>query len=109
MRPDPSLYLQHMSPCEYRGIHYEDPFWEDHLDKIFCENEALKRFFGLAIGLQATGYSHKSVFVAYGPASNNGKSVTFDAIREMFSEDMQRNSKCLRLSTIKHQNGAPIC
>ena len=83
MRPDPSLYLQHMSPCEYRGIHYEDTFWEDHLDKIFCKNEALKRFFGLAIGLSATGYSHKSVFVAYGPASNNGKSVTFDAIRDV--------------------------
>lgn len=83
MRPDPSLYLQHMSPCEYRGLHYEDQFWEDHLDKIFCKNEALKRFFGLAIGLSATGYSHKSVFVAYGPASNNGKSVTFDAIRDV--------------------------
>lgn len=83
MRPQPSLYLQHMSPCEYRGLHYEDPFWEEHLDKIFCGDDLLKKFFGLAIGLSATGYSHKSVFVAYGPASNNGKSVTFDAIKDV--------------------------
>lgn len=81
--PSPSLFLQHMSPCEYRGIQYVDEFWEEHIDKIMCGDERLKKYLGMALGLSATGYVHKSVFVAYGPASNNGKSVTFDAVKEV--------------------------
>ena len=66
------------------------------MDKIFCEKEVLKRFFGLAIGLSATGYSHKSVFVAYGPASNNGKSVTFDVVRDVLGGYPKAFVTCFR-------------
>lgn len=81
--PSPSLYMQHMSPCEYKGLQYVDEFWEEHVDKIMCGNEQLKRYFGMALGLSATGYTYKSIFVAYGPVANNGKSVTFDAIKDV--------------------------
>lgn len=83
VRNSPSLYLTRVSRHPYHGLHVSNAWFEDHLQKITCQNEELLRYFELCIGHSVTGYQwNKDIYVALGPLADNGKSLTFNAIRE---------------------------
>lgn len=83
----PDMMLRKTSPYPYLGLHLHSTFWEDHLRKVFCGDAALIDYFERVIGYAATGLiSHKELYCAYGPTSNNGKSQTFNAIAEAMGQ-----------------------
>lgn len=87
MRSRPDLYLTQTSPYPYPGIHAHSPWWDDHLRKIFCGNDMLIDYFEHVIGYSATGLQvNKDIWCALGPQANNGKSVTFNAIKKVLGD-----------------------
>lgn len=87
MRSRPDLYLTQTSPYPYPGIHAHSEWWEEHLRKIFCGNETLIDYFEHVIGYSATGLQvNKDIWCALGPQANNGKSVTFNAIKKVLGD-----------------------
>lgn len=86
-RSRPDLYLTQSSPYPYPGIHAYSPWWDAHLRKIFCGNDALIDYFERVIGYSATGLQvNKDIWCALGPHANNGKSVTFNAIKKVLGD-----------------------
>lgn len=82
LRASPGLYLTKASKIEYPGYHAYSAWWDEHLRKIFCGNEVLLDYFETCIGYSATGLqTNKDIWVALGPQADNGKSVTFNAIK----------------------------
>lgn len=82
LRASPGLYLTKISKIEYPGYHAYSAWWDNHLRKIFCGNEVLLDYFETCIGYSATGLQvNKDIWVALGPQADNGKSVTFNAIK----------------------------
>lgn len=83
LRGDPGLYLSRISPYEYHGLNVPGQWWEDHLRMIFCGNEELQEFFEYSIGHSATGLQvNKHLLCAIGPHADNGKSFTFNTIKQ---------------------------
>ena len=80
----PDLYLQNASPFPYLGLYAHSAWWDDHLRKVFCGDERLISYFEWAVGCSVTGYRfNKDIWVAYGPQANNGKSATFNTIKDV--------------------------
>lgn len=87
LRSSPELYLTKASKYPYPGYHCSSPWWDEHLRKIFCGNEELIDYFETVIGYSATGLQvNKDIWCALGPQADNGKSVTFNAIKEVLGE-----------------------
>lgn len=87
LRSDPGLYLTRISPYEYHGLNVPGQWWEDHLRMIFCGNEELQEFFEYSIGHSATGLQvNKHLLCAIGPHADNGKSFTFNTIKQAMGD-----------------------
>ena len=85
LKPDPKLYMTKGSPFPYQGLHAHSAWWDDHLNKVFCQNGELREYFEWAIGASINGLLvNKDCYVALGPLANNGKSVTFNTILKAF-------------------------
>lgn len=83
LRPDPRLYLTMGSKYPYQGLHCHSAWWDDHLRKVFCGDEEMVDYFENVIGYSITGLQvNKDFWCALGPRANNGKSVTFNTIKE---------------------------
>lgn len=82
IKSSPGLFLNKTSPLPYIGLMQSTGWWEDHLRKVFCEDERLVDYFEHAVGYSVTGLrTNKDIWCAYGPQANNGKSATFNSIK----------------------------
>lgn len=107
LRSAPGLYLTKASQYAYHGLHYENAWWEDHLRKVFCGNEDLLDYFEHCIGYSATGLRvNKDIYVGMGPHGDNGKSITFNAIKRVLG-DMATTIKVDVLLEEKHRSRGP--
>lgn len=87
IKASPDMMIRKVSPYPYVGLNEHSPFWDEHLRKVFCGDDALIDYFERVIGYAATGLmSHKELYCAYGPRANNGKSQTFNAIADALGE-----------------------
>ena len=84
IRSRSGLYLQKSSPYPYIGLSALSRWWDDHLGKVFCYNYELIDYFEWSMGYSITGIRHnKDIWVAYGPQADNGKSATFNTIKDV--------------------------
>lgn len=107
LRSSPGLHLTKGSSVEYPGFHAYSRWWDDHLRKVFCDNDALIDYFESCIGYSATGLQvNKDIWVALGPQADNGKSVTFNAIKHVLG-DVSTTVKLDVLLEEKFRNKGP--
>lgn len=76
-------YFNKTTGTEYLGMHFEAPLWDDILDKALCRDEELKEYFLHSLGCAVLGWQTKDFFVAYGPQSNNAKSLIYDTLMKV--------------------------
>lgn len=87
LQPRYEQYLKKGSSVPYMGLLAFSDFWDEHLQRVFCQNQELIDYFEYCIGASVTGLrTNKDIWCAYGPEANNGKSSTFNPILKIIGD-----------------------
>ncbi len=82
----PEHYFNFLVPWEWRGLDEPCPRWLDTINKALGFDPVLIDYFQQAVGIAATGFQTKDLFVAFGPRANNAKSLIFSTLKKALGD-----------------------
>ena len=85
----PTEYIRHHTPVDWKGINEPCPIWEKTLDGIFDGNKELIDFIQRLFGYAITGHvtEHK-LPIFLGESARNGKTTIFEALNNILGDDL---------------------